>query len=83
MPSVFFIGSESPSIPDKTVIDYSVAYANGRSAIDAAKAKAKQKYGEQVVIRTMSDERVGVFIDVQGDLALLFIYFVKSVELLK
>lgn len=83
MPSVFFIGVESPSSPEKNSIDYTVAYTNGRAALEAAKVKAKAKYGDKCVIRAMSDDKVGVFIDVAGELALLFTYQLKAVELLK
>lgn len=83
MPSVYFIGTESPSSPDKSVVDYSVAYANGRAAMEAAKTKAKTKYGDKCVIRAITEDKIGVFIDVSGDLALLFIYQVKPIELLK
>ena len=83
MPSVFFIGTESPSSPEKNVVDYSVAYANGRAALEAAKVSAKAKYGDKCTIRAMSEDKVGVFIDVAGDLALLFTYQLKAVNLLK
>ena len=83
MPSIFFIGTESPSAPEKNSVDYSVAYANGRAALEAAKVNAKAKYGDKCTIRTMSEEKVGVFVDVSGDLALLFTYQLKTVNLLK
>lgn len=83
MPSVFFIGTESPSAPEKNVTDYSVAYANGRAALEAAKIAAKEKYGDKCTIRAMSEDKVGVFVDVAGDLALLFTYQLKSVNLVK
>lgn len=78
---VFFIAAQSPAEPDKTSVDYSVAYANGRAAIEGAKANAKNKYGEHCVARVLADDKVGVFIDVAGELALLFVYTLKSVEL--
>ena len=83
MPSIFFIGTESPSTPEKNSVDYSVAYANGRAALEAAKVNAKAKYGDKCTIRTMSEDKVGVFVDVAGDLALLFTYQLKTVNLLK
>ena len=45
------------------------------------KASAKAKYGDQCVVRVLADDKVGVFIDVAGDLALLFVYTLKPVEL--
>lgn len=83
MPSIFFIGTESPSTPEKNSVDYSVAYANGRAALEAAKVSAKAKYGDKCTIRTMSEDKVGVFVDVAGDLALLFTYQLQTVNLLK
>ena len=83
MPSVFFISAESPSTPEKNAVDSSVAYANGRAALEAAKANAKTKYGDKAIIRALSEDKVGVFVDVAGDLALLFTYQLKAVELLK
>lgn len=83
MPSVFFIGTESPSTPEKNAVDYSVAYANGRAALEAAKKNAQTKYADKCIIRTMSEDKVGVFVDVAGDLALLCTYQLKAVELLK
>ena len=80
-PVVFFIAAQSPADPDKLSVDYSVAYGNGRAAIEGAKASAKAKYGEQCVVRVLADDKVGVFIDVAGDLALLFVYTLKPVEL--
>lgn len=78
---IFFIASQSPADPDKVSVDYSVAYGNGRVAIEGAKASAKAKYGDQCVVRVLADDKVGVFIDVAGDLALLFVYTLKPVEL--
>lgn len=78
---VFFIAAQSPADPDKVSVDYSLAYGNGRAAIEGAKASAKAKYGEQCVVRVLADDKVGVFIDVAGDLALLFVYTLKPVEL--
>ena len=83
MASVFFIGTESPSSPEKSTIDYSVAYANGRAALEAAKASAKAKHGDGAIIRSMGDDKIGIFVDVKGDLALLNFYFLKPVELVK
>ena len=80
-PVVFFIAAQSPADPDKLSVDYSVAYGNGRAAIEGAKASAKAKYGEQCGVRVLADDKVGVFIDVAGDLALLFVYTLKPVEL--
>lgn len=83
MASVYFIGTETPANPEKNTVDYSVAYANNKAALEAAKKKAKEKGGDKTVIRPMADDKVGVFVDVGGDLALLLIYQIKTVELLK
>ncbi len=80
---VFFIEHSSPAQPDKAEVDYSVAYASTKAALEHARKSAGAKYGQKAVVKTMGDN-VNVFLEVdKGVLALLASLKVKSIPIQK
>ena len=82
MASVFFISSQAPTAA-KAEIQYDKAFGNGRLALESATKEAEQKFGATVLIKNITDDKFGVFIDVQGNLALLCTYQAVAIPLMK
>lgn len=83
MASIYFLEMHYPAKAEKDGIDSTVAYASPKLALDYAKKKAKDGR-DNVVIKNIGDDGVGVFVDLgKGELALLMQYKVKTVELIK
>jgi hypothetical protein len=81
--TIYFIGIEHPANPEKNAVDYSTAFFTSRLAIEHARKVATEKYGANAVLRAFAEDKLGVFIQVGDDLALLCAYTLKSGSLVK
>ena len=80
-PSVYFLEKHYPAKPEQSGVDTTIAYTTPKLALEYAKKEIKAAKGDAVLIKDISPDTIGVFVDVAGDLALLFQYKAKAVEL--
>lgn len=80
-PSIYFLEKSYPAKPDQSGVDMAVAYATPKLALEYAKKEIKASKGDAAIIREINPETIGVFVEVAGDLALIYQYRVKAVEL--
>lgn len=79
-PAIYFLEKSYPAKPEQNGVDMSVAYATPKLALEYAKKEIKAAKGDAAIIREINPETIGVFVDVVGELALIYQYKVKSVE---
>ncbi len=79
--SVYFLEKTYPAKPEQNMVDMSVAYFTPKLALSYAKQEVQASKGSAVILKELGNDSLGVFVDVAGDLALIYQYNIKSIEL--